>query len=356
MNLEQRLKAFIETGKSFRTVGELLLNQMEPIGLSKAEENLYNEAVQAPNFNPWFTTENIARALIALSAMLHEDKLTKWSNTYPQLQNFLDYKKKVAVVMAGNIPLVGFHDFVCILISGNAFYGKLSSQDKKLPIAAANILMEKEPHFADLIEFSDGILKGFDAIIATGSNNSARYFDYYFGKYPNIIRKNRTSVAVLWGTEEQTTLHSLGADIFSHFGLGCRNVSNIFVPENYNASNLQKMWDSWQGIAHNHKYYNNYEYFKAVFMINKVEHFDSGFFLLRKSAELSSPVSVLNFQTYHSSEELVNLLKHQQQNIQCVVSERELQGINTILPGQSQSPELWDYADGIDTMQFLLSL
>lgn len=356
INLDKRLRAFAETGKSLCRIAHSLNTNQIPEDFSEEENRMHMQALVASNMNSWFTRPHVAQAIASIGEMLHQENLSKWVKGYPLLKNMPPAPKQIAVVMAGNIPLVGFHDFLCVLLSGHSVLGKLSSQDKVLPVALSHLLIEKEPDFSSRIAFSEDPIKGFDAIIATGSNNSARYFEYYFGKYPNIIRKNRSSVAILDGTEDVTILEKLGADIFTHFGLGCRNVSKIMLPKGFDPAVLFNAWQKWQQITDNHKYYNNYDYFKAVYLINRTPFYDSGYVLLKESAELSSPVAVLHYQTYESSAELMLYLESELENIQCVVSQMDLPIAFRVPPGKSQAPELWDYADRIDTMEFLLQL
>jgi hypothetical protein len=257
--------------------------------------------------------------------------------------------------MAGNIPMVGFHDFLTVLIAGDYLKAKLSSDDPKLIPAIAGLLGQIQPEFAERIDFVENQLSGFDAIIATGSNNTARYFDYYFGKYPNIIRKNRNGVAVLTGEESDEDLSALADDIFLYYGLGCRNVSKLFAPENYDFKELLHTLEKRTDITEHHKYFNNYEYNKSIFLLNNTSHLDSGNVLLVEKDAFASPVSVLNFSTYNSFDALNKFLFESKNEVQCIVSVSD-KVAGSIPPGTSQSPELWDYADGIDTVRFLLEI
>jgi hypothetical protein len=256
--------------------------------------------------------------------------------------------------MAGNIPLVGFHDFLSVLISGNKALVKLSSNDTILLPYLTKVLFSIEPEFEDLIEFTDEKFIDFDGVIATGSNNTARYFEYYFGKYPNIIRKNRNSVAVLTGNESTEQLELLANDIFRYFGLGCRNVSKIYIPEDYNFDPFFKAMYSWRHVINQNKYMNNYDYNKAVYLMSNIPLLDNEFMLLKEDKSLSSPISILYYEYYSSMEELTSLIEVSREQIQCVVSECGMPG--EVPFGTTQSPSLWDYADGVDTMEFLLNL
>jgi hypothetical protein len=250
--------------------------------------------------------------------------------------------------MAGNIPLVGFHDFLSVLISGNNILAKTSSKDAELIVYLGEILCSLNPAFRQRIKFTEGILSDFDAVIATGNDNSSRYFEYYFGKYPHIIRKNRNSVAIIDGNETDQELENLGTDIFSYFGLGCRNVSKIYLPGGYDFHTMIRNWNRFSDIINHSKYANNYEYNMAVYLVNKEKFLDTGYMLLKESTELSSPVSVLYYEFYNSEEILSGEIDKLKEKIQCVT------GNNYIPFGKVQFPKLWYYSDNIDTLDFLL--
>lgn len=302
------------------------------------------------NYNAWFTTAEVERAVNALRNMLNNTDLEKW---------FADIKinptpKKVGLILAGNIPLVGFHDVISVLATGNIALIKLSSSDNKLMPALLEELIKIEPLLADRIQYVER-LQDFDAIIATGSNNTSRYFDYYFGKVPNIIRRNRNSVAVITGNETKQQIAALGHDIFDYFGLGCRNVSKIFIPENYDIAAFFEPLQDFQPIINHFKFNNNYDYNKSIYLVNMVPHFDNGFILLKEDEGLSSPLAVLYYQRYQQLDEVKEILEQQKDQIQCIVSAAE--GLdNTLEFGQSQQPRLWDYADNVDTIKFLNAL
>ncbi|MBB2144256.1 acyl-CoA reductase [Pedobacter sp. LMG 31464] len=313
----------------------------------------FNAIVEyACHSNAWFTPEEVEKALTSLSNMLNNDDLEQWfKNIHPS-----EHPKKVGLILAGNIPLVGFHDVLCILATGNIALIKMSSSDDKLLPALLKQLISFEPELANHIEYAER-LKDFDAIIATGSNNTSRYFDYYFGKVPNIIRKNRNSVAVLSGNETTTELESLGHDIFDYFGLGCRNVSKIYVPENYDLKNFFEPIEKYQPIINHFKYNNNYDYNKSIYLVNGVKHFDNGFILVKEDETFVSPLAVLFYEEYSSVKDVEAKLNTQDEQIQCVVSNLPLE-INKekIGFGQSQNPKLWDYADNVNTIEFLNKL
>ncbi len=333
MNISQRIKAFSELGRILQEKSEIF---------------------KTTNSNTWFTQENTRFAISQISGYLNYKNLNKWTDAYPELQ--AEKKaQRIGVILAGNIPLVGFHDFLCVLISGNIFVGKLSSKDDKFPLLIADLLIEAEPRFEKFIRFENDRLSDFDAIIATGSNNSARYFEYYFGKYPNIIRKNRNSVAVLTGNETDKELELLSDDILMYFGLGCRNVSKLFLPKGYKLDNVFKNTLKYKDIINHNKYSNNYGYNRAIFLMNNVVFYDNNFMLITENQAYASPVSVVHFEYYDNISELKKELKINIENIQCLVSQKGLFE-NSVYFGESQKPTLSDYADNIDTMKWLTSL
>ena len=334
MTIEQRIKALSLLGKRLQTLGEY---DMEII-IQKAKSE-----------NPWFTDTNIKMAWTGILKFLNASALQDWASEY----DFSQVKAKtIAVVMAGNIPLVGFHDFLCVLISGHSIQIKLSSKDSVLIHYMASNLIEIEPEFASRISFTER-LKDFDAVIATGSDNSSRYFDYYFGKYPNIIRKNRTSCAILTGDETEDDFRKLGIDIFSYFGLGCRNVSKIFVPKDYSFSDFFGSLEIFQPIINHHKYCNNYDYQKSIMLVNGVKFLDNGFLMLTEDGRTVSPISVIYYETYTDLVNLNDKLATVEDKLQCIVGKIYPA---TLALGQAQYPELRDYADQIDTLQFLSDL
>lgn len=347
MELKQRIKALAQ-------LGEFLGNADSANIVSEIESERKPVLEKAMSENGWFTLENLLFALKSWSQALTEENLKEWISKYHFTHNPAQNCKTVAIIMAGNIPLVGFHDFISVLITGNKALAKLSSNDKTLLPFIARKLVAIEPEFEKYIEFTDGKLEDFNAVIATGSNNTSRYFDYYFGKYPHIIRKNRNSVAVLTGKESEEELTLLADDIFRYFGLGCRNVSKLYVPQNYDFEKFFKAIFSWKEIIHNHKYINNYDYNKAVYLMDSFPLLDNEFLLLKEDSGFSSPIAVLFYEKYFSLSELKKTLDIHSDNLQCIVSNDV---ISSEIPfGKTQSPDLWDYADGVDTIDFLLKL
>jgi hypothetical protein len=260
------------------------------------------------------------------------------------------------LILAGNIPLVGFHDVLSVLASGHHALIKSSTQDARLIKKVLERLIAIEPAFEGSFTFVER-LENFDAVIATGSNNTSRYFEYYFGKVPHIIRKNRNSVAVLTGDETTEQLYLLGHDIFDYFGLGCRNVSKLFVPKGYDLIKFFEAIEPYNSIINHHKYNNNYDYNKSIYLVNRDTHLDNSFLLLKEDKSFTSPLAVLFFEYYEDIESLEELLKQENAHIQCIVSELPLNTGNQVVTfGQSQHPQLWDYADGVDTMDFLTKL
>jgi len=333
MNIEKRINAFVKLGKKI---------------ISEKEQFTRITA------NLWFTPENISFAIEQLAIALEEKNIVSWTNNYPDLKQE-KAPIKIGVITAGNIPLVGFHDFLTVLISGNIFVGKLSSKDDKLMNLLIKILIEIEPEFKNRISIKEDRLSDFEAVIATGSNNSSKYFEYYFGKYPNIIRKNRNSVAVITGNETKEELALLANDIFAYFGLGCRNVSKLFLPENYDLANIFENSLHIQDVRNHNKYGNNYDYNRAVYLMNQVKFWDNGFMILKEDINYASPVSVVFFENYSKLEAVKQRLLFDSEKIQCIVSKENIIE-NSIYFGKTQSPELWDYADNVDTMEFLLNL
>ncbi|WP_108246114.1 acyl-CoA reductase [Muricauda brasiliensis] len=318
----------------------------------EVDQNLKEIVARAGHHNGWFTEDNVLFSLQQWGELLTEQYIKDWLDNYSfQTEN---EPKTVGIVMAGNIPLVGFHDFLSVLLSGNKVLVKLSSNDKVLLPYLSNFLIEEEPSLVDKIEFVDGKLENFDAVIATGSNNTSRYFEYYFGKKPNIIRKNRNSVAVLSGRESEEELKALGEDIFRYYGLGCRNVSKIYVPKEYNFDGLFNALFHYKDIINQHKYANNYDYNKAVYLMSEFKILDNGFLILKEDDSLTSPISALFYSYYDDESTLRKKLQEMEEQIQCVVSS-DAKG-NDVNFGDTQKPSLNDYADGIDTLEFLLKL
>ena len=339
--------------RSFEMLGDWLRRYRENT-VDRELDSLTKAAVRASVENQWFTPAYVAMALNNLGSALQPSNLSRWLAPYRERLLNPPAQKTVGVVMAGNIPAVGFHDFLCVLISGNRLTGRLSSSDAVLIPAMAGILTELDPGWRDMAHFTTGRLEGFDAIIATGSDNTSRYFDFYFGKYPHIIRHNRNSVAILHGTEDETTLGRLAGDIMHYFGLGCRNVSKIYVPQGYDFSGLTGALSQFSHFTDHHKYYNNYEYSRSIFMVGQVPFTDAGCLLLREDPSLASRVAVLHYEYYDVPGQLIARLGQDKDSIQCIVSAFPV-AIKSVLPGEAQNPAVWEYTDELDTLDFLLS-
>lgn len=341
MDKEQRLDAFVRLGE--------VLSRVASGTLADWDDTIR----QAGYRNGWFTGENVRLALRGLSRMLTGEKLGRWLAAYGDIDESPE-PKTVGIIMAGNIPLVGFHDLMAVLITGNRALIKTSSQDELLPRKLVEVLTAIEPEFTDRVEFTEGRMAGFTHIIATGSSNSSRYFEYYFSRYPSVIRGNRNSVAVVTGHETDDELRALGKDIFRFFGLGCRNVSKVFIHRSVDMADLLRHLEGWSHIIEHNKYRNNYDYHKAILLVEKMRHLDTGFLLAREEAALACPVSVLHYEVFDSIDEVKLGLLRDAEAIQCVVASAGT-GITGSVPfGKSQEPEAWDYADGVDTVAFLL--
>lgn len=331
MTVNDRINLLIELGKY----------------IQQNNENWQQAKADAYYKNPWFIPEfiNLSTQAIATN-FLQEDVLKQFANNYAI--NDAINPKTVGIVMAGNIPLVGFHDFLCCFLSGHDCLIKASSKDDVLIKHLVNVLYQLEVTIQNKVSFAQ-TLKNCDAYIATGSNNSGRYFDYYFGKYPSIIRKNKTSVAVLLGNETEEELQQLATDVMLYFGQGCRNVTCLYVPSNYNFEPLLNSFKKYENLIDFHKYKHNYDYQLALLMMNNKYYMTNGLLVLSQNESIFSAISHLHFNFYNSIEELTNQL-NQNDNIQCIVGKQ-------FTPfGKAQQPKINDFADGVDTMQFLTNL
>lgn len=343
MDLAKKISAFTQLGK--------ILNQ-----LAQQEKNNFTDkyaaVVQQSYYeNGWFIAANVNKAMRAIADMLSETKLQNWASAYPEINSEKE-PKRVGVIMAGNIPAVGFHDFLCVLMSGNIFVGKCASDDKLLLPFIAEVLCTIEPHFKQRINFTPDKLENVQAYIATGSNNSARYFQSYFAKHPHIIRRNRNSIAVLSGNETPEQLQKLSTDVFDYFGLGCRNVSKLFVPTGYNFDNLFNGVYNQKQVIENKKYANNYEYNRTIYLMGSHKILDNNFLILKEDIALSSPIAVLFYEYYNAIEDVQSRLRMDAEHIQCVVSAMP-QIKNAVDFGNTQCPQLNDYADNVDTLKIL---
>ncbi|MFP9098310.1 acyl-CoA reductase [Flavobacterium sp. RHBU_24] len=349
MTLTETKKAFVQLGKF---LSQFHLSGSQPNEAVPFNEPFYADLLEliqlSQSHNGWFTPEQVYFSIEQWAEALTEENLDNWLAQY-KLDTI--QPRTVALILAGNIPLVGFHDFLSVLVSGHNALVKLSSNDKYLLPFLAKYLIAVEPKFAERITFTEGKLEGFDAVIATGSNNTARYFEYYFKGVPNIIRKNRNSVAVLTGDESHEELVALGEDIFRYFGLGCRNVSKLFVPEGYDFTKFFEAIFTYGDIIHYEKYANNYDYNKAVFLMSNFKLLDNEFLTIKEDTSYASPISSVFYEYYKSIGDIEARLDAEHEQIQCIVGNS---GIKNSIPfGHTQKPGLLDYADNVDTISFL---
>ena len=349
MTLNERIDAFSNLGTFFGQFSSTSAVRNTHIPYQKEFYPKFLKAIQnTVHQNGWFTEENIRYTFTQWSTLLTIQNLNSWLAKYA-----LTDKKPITVgiVMAGNIPLVGFHDFLCVLITGNSVKAKQSSDDSLLLPLIVEYLIALHPDFETQIVLTDQRLNEIDAVIATGSNNTARYFEYYFRDTPSIIRKNRNSVAVLTGDETKVQLEALGEDIFRYYGLGCRSVSKIFVPESYNFDLFFQAIYPFRYLIEGTKYANNYDYNKAVYLMSNFKLLENGFLILKEDASFSSPIASLFYEYYDDINTLASTLLLKKEDLQCVVG--ELPGFSTIAYGETQRPSLHDYADGVDVIEFL---
>ena len=352
MTLETKKSVFVALGKFLSQFSEN--NSIKKPGV--LHNDLFFDAFEqlialSQSHNGWYTPEQVYFSIQSWANALTEDQLNQWLSKYELTEGST---KTVALILAGNIPLVGFHDFLSVLMAGHNVKIKTSSNDQHLLPFLAKYIIALAPGFSDKITFEEGKLENFDAVIATGSNNTARYFEYYFKNKPSIIRKSRNSVVVLDGNETKEQLTALGEDIFRYFGLGCRNVSKLFVPKGYSFDAFFEAIFVYQDVIHYEKYANNYDYNKAVFLMSNFKLLDNGFLTLKEDPSHASPISSVFYETYDNLTALENRLENEKEQLQCIVSNDLI--VNSIPFGQTQHPKLWDYADNVDTISFLLTI
>ncbi len=330
MNIQSRIDAFF-------TLGDKYLN---------AQNSAFQEAKwRAHNQNAWFLPEFIDQSVNQIvTQFLQKSLLQDWVNLYPTISTS-STNLKVGIVMAGNIPMVGFHDLLSVLIAGHSATVKLSSKDTVLMQYIIDALFEINPEFTQLITVQEQ-LKNCDAYIATGSNSAGQYFEQYFGKYPNIIRKNKTSVAILDGKETKEELDLLADDMMLYFGMGCRNVTQVWVPAGYDFIALITALKKYDYLKDQHKFKHNYDYQLALLLMNRQYYMDAGGILLSENPSPFAAISQIHYQFYEPSQ----LPKLNPNDIQCVVGKTGLSF------GSLQHPNLSQYADGVDTLAFLSSL
>mgnify|MGYP000095965689 FL=1 len=352
MDLETKKNVFVTLGRFLNQFAENNSNKDLSVPHTELFFEKFEQLIQlSQSHNGWYTPEQVYFSIQSWAKALTQENLDQWTSCY----DFTTTESKtIALILAGNIPLVGFHDFISVLISGHNVLVKTSSDDQHLLPFLAKYLITIEPQLANKITFVEGKLEGFDAVIATGSNNTARYFEYYFKDKPSIIRKNRNSVAVLNGQETKEQLIALGEDIFRYFGLGCRNVSKLFVPKGYSFDAFFEAIFEYQDVIHYEKYANNYDYNKAVFLMSNYKLLDNGFLTLKEDSSHASPISSVFYEYYDSLSEIEKRLESEAETIQCIVSNNLVQ--NSIPFGKTQRSQLWDYADHVDTISFSLTI
>lgn len=331
MDLQERIQHLDRCGQAF-------IQQL-------AEDDALMEMAKAEN--PWFTKEHILKAARAVvDEYCAKSKVQSWISDYSVSEKESD--KVVGLVLAGNIPLVGIHDVICVYLAGHKAQVKLSSKDRILMKAFIKKL-STDDRIACVDRLTD-----MDAVIATGSNNTSRYFHQYFEQYPHIIRGSRNSVAVLDGSEDQEDIVAIGHDVFDHFGMGCRSVSKIFVPRGYDVTILLELWHEHfkEAVLHN-KYKNNFDYYMATLLLGKEKFLNSGSLIIVEHPSIASRIATLHYEYYDDINSVTNRLQQDNEAIQCIVSRHELTDLETVLPGQAQQPSMGDYADGVDTMNFL---
>ncbi len=347
MPIDSRISAIYDLGQFFYFITE---NETDKnanlVKFDYLKEDFSAQLKSAAIKNPWFTNENLKFNLEQWGKTLTKENLNNWLSVY----SFSENPKNVGIIMAGNIPLVGFHDLISVLLSGHNAMIKASSKDDVLMDFVINYLKNTDEDLNKSIQKVER-MQQTDAVIATGSNNTARYFEYYFKEIPHIIRKNRTSVAVLNGNESEEDLKKLSEDIFRYFGLGCRNVTKLYLPEHFNTDLLFEAFYDWNSIINHTKYSNNYDYNRAIYLMEQQGFLDNNFVILKESQELHSPIGVIHYEFYAELDEVKKELKSNEEKIQCVVGNDF-----EVKLGETQKPRLSDYADGIDTMKFLNAL
>ena len=337
--------------ESFRELFEILGRKESDFSVSKRftfnEIEKINQVILAQkNYNGWFTEESVKQALSGLSEMLNPSDLITWQSNY----TYDSTPKKILLIMAGNIPLVGFHDLLCVWLSGNFAQIKLSSDDQTLLPVILDLITEIHPEIREYYSIEKGKIMQSEAVIATGSDNSNMYFEKYFGHLPSIFRKNRTSIAVLDGNESKDELFNLGNDIFQFYGKGCRNVSYLLIPDSFNLDLLFEAILPYHELINHKKYGNNYDYNRAIHLLNQEAFLDNNFILLKESESIFSPISMIHYLRYQDEYQVTKFLENNMKQIQIVI------GRKYIPFGQGQRPKIWDYADGIDTMGWLNKL
>lgn len=329
--------ALIELGKELKAYTNNLLD--DRLSLE------YDEVIaRAEINNPWFIKTFVLQALGVWADALTENGVDKWLKSYPQGKT----AKNISVIGAGNIPLVAFHDCISVLASGHNLWLKCSTDDEILLPFIINRLLSFEKSLENSLELKTQGLQKADALIATGSNNSARYFEYYFRHMPMILRKNRSSVAVITDEVSNETLESLADDMFSYFGKGCRSVGKLFVPENFNIQRVFENSVKYSYFKNHNKYVNNFDYHRAIYLMNQDKFLENDFFVIRESDKMHAPVGVCFYERYSDLDKVKEKVNALSDELQVISGLDESAAI-----GCNQMTTLLDYADGVDTMEFL---
>ena len=351
LTLAERSAALVQLGLVMRSWGIGANWPGHSCGLNETEYEEVDQAIRKAHvYNGWATEANVRYAMAAWGKALTREVLDPWMALYPALERKREPIRTVGAVLAGNVPLVGLHDVICIWLSGHQARVKSSAQEPHLIPALMEVLDRFAPGTAQQVTFTSDKLGPVEAVIATGSNNTARYFEHYFGHLPRIVRRNRVSVAVLDGTETVEQLQALGEDVFRYFGLGCRNVSKVYVPQDFQLDRLFEALYPWHDIINHNKYGNNYDYTRALWLLDGVTFLENGFLLVKEDAQLPSPVATLFYERYRDRGELDQQIDSTREQVQCIVS------LTNVPFGKAQHPGLGDYADGVDTLRFLLDL
>ncbi len=347
MKKEELLSVFSQLRKSLHSITLKEGWKGYASGITEDEFEKLTDLIEREKLvNPWFTSENMYASIAGIVSLLEPQQLFGFASKYVYAKS----PKRIGVIMAGNIPFVGFHDLLCVLLSGNSSVCKLSSEDRNLPSLLISWMIAWNPKLKERIEINAGKMNNFDAIIATGSNNSFQYFEQYFNKYPHVFRKNRTSIAVLDGTESFQDIENLSDDCFRYFGMGCRSVSKLYLPKDFELNRIFEGFLKHGDVVNHHKYANNYDYNRTIYLMNNVPFFDNNSFLLKEDESIHAPLSVIYYEYYSNSEELNSKINPLKEQLQVIVG-------NGFVPfGVSQSPRIADFADGFDTMEWLNGL
>ncbi|MBK9175403.1 MAG: acyl-CoA reductase [Flavobacteriales bacterium] len=350
--LQMQQAALAKLGEVMRSLGAGAPWPGHGIGLAESEYATLDDSIRrARQHNGWSTEEEVRHAFRAWGEALEADSIAQWTDGYPALLEPRQQPRTVGLILAGNVPLVGLHDVISVWLSGHNARIKCSSQEPDLIPALVRVLDHFLPGTGARFVFVQDRLGEVEAVVATGSNNTARHFEHYFRHLPRIVRKNRVSVAVLTGQETEEELAALGDDVFRYFGLGCRNVSKLLLPRDFDVDRVFKAFFPWKDIIHHNKYANNYDYTRALWLLDRVPFLENGFLLLKEDAALASPVTALFYERYDDIREADAFIAEHRDRIQCVVGREQEVGF-----GRAQHPALWDYADGTDTMSFLLEM